>query len=83
MSGSEEKQAALNGPAPGEMTPLKPLGEKGENGEGPVDTGTSTDVPQRESWAGKADFLLSCIGYSIGLGQCVEISVPMLQKRRR
>ena len=26
------------------------------------------DIPQRETWSRKIDFMMSCIGYSVGLG---------------
>ena len=45
---------AVNGPG-SEVTPLK-VEEK--------DSG----VPPRENWSGKFDFIMSCVGYSIGLG---------------
>ena len=57
----DEKAAVVNGPA-GEMTPLKPGADGGKVAD------TDTEVPEREYWSGKVDFLMSCIGYSIGLG---------------
>lgn len=44
-----------NGPN-SEMSPLK-MEEAGQS-----------DIPERGNWSGKLDFLFSCIGYSIGLG---------------
>jgi len=55
-----------NGPAPSyaETVALN----RSENGKkSPADEGTD-DIPPREQWDKKMDFIFSCIGYSIGLG---------------
>ena len=43
-------------PLAGEIKPLKSMDDDTES------------IPEREQWSSKADFLFSCIGYSIGLG---------------
>ncbi|XP_062347862.1 sodium- and chloride-dependent GABA transporter 1-like [Cinclus cinclus] len=53
-SPSEVKQAALEEPEP--ISPEV------------VSTKKKKEIPDRGSWKGKFDFLLSCVGYAIGLG---------------
>lgn len=52
VSMDDEAAAVSNGP-PGESTPV-PDKKKA--------------IPKREQWTRKLDFIFSCIGYSIGLG---------------
>ena len=36
--------------------------------ENPEGEDGDSDIPERESWSGKLDFMLSVVGYAIGLG---------------
>lgn len=63
-----EKDGSLhNGPTP-ESVPLKADMKGGLESNGGHQDDHRNETPPRESWSGKMDFIFSCVGYSIGLG---------------